>query len=320
MSDWTITQYTPDDRDEWNEFVAKARNSTFLFDRDYMDYHADRFADCSLMARRRGKLLAVLPADITATDATLHSHRGLTYGGWVMAPKHFDATDMLELTDVWLDWCRNSGIKSIDYKPLPSIYAAAPSDDDIYALWRAGAGVGEVNLSAAIRLDANPGFDSIQRSKLRRALAAGAEVDELTTDAEIAEFHALLSGCLAERHDAAPVHTCTELQLLHGRFPRNIRFFGVRSGGALQAAICVYDSARVRHCQYTATTAEARKANLLTPLTAYLIDTAPAGTAYFDFGTSNEERGRVLNTGLYAFKASFGASGIAHLRLHLNIQ
>jgi hypothetical protein len=33
----------------WNEFVAHAKNATFLFHRDFMEYHSDRFEDYSLL-------------------------------------------------------------------------------------------------------------------------------------------------------------------------------------------------------------------------------------------------------------------------------
>ena len=46
-----INLYTSSDRDEWNDFVSHAKNSHFMFHRDYMEYHADRFSDFSLMAR-----------------------------------------------------------------------------------------------------------------------------------------------------------------------------------------------------------------------------------------------------------------------------
>jgi hypothetical protein len=35
------------------------------------------------------------------------------------------------------------------------------------------------------------------------------------------------------------------------------------------------------------------------------------GARYFDFGVSNEQEGRILNEGLYRFKTSFGAGGVA---------
>ena len=33
---------------------------------------------------------------------------------------------------------------------------------------------------------------------------------------------------------------------------------------------------------------------------------------YFDFGTSNENEGKILNNGLYKFKTEFGGGGAVH--------
>ena len=49
-----IIRYTPDKANEWNKFIAKSKNGTFLFDRNYMDYHSDRFHDYSLLFYREG--------------------------------------------------------------------------------------------------------------------------------------------------------------------------------------------------------------------------------------------------------------------------
>ena len=48
-------------------FLDTPKNATFLFRRDYMDYHRDRFADHSLMIFRGEKLAALLPANRAAT-------------------------------------------------------------------------------------------------------------------------------------------------------------------------------------------------------------------------------------------------------------
>ncbi len=318
MSDLTIRTYTPADAAMWNEFVASARNATFLFDRRYMDYHADRFADRSLIAMRRDKPVALLPADIT-DDGVLHSHRGLTYGGWILPRRHFDATDMLRLFDEMIQWCRAEGISAIDYKPLPAIYATAPSGEDLYALWRHGATCTECNISATIDITANPGMDTLQRRKMSKCALRGIEIREFSSNGDIRGFHRLLSSCLEERYGATPVHSAEELILLHERFADHIRFFGSALNGIIGAAICVYDTAKVRHCQYICSSPEGRKNDLLTPLTAHLISTILPGQRYMDFGTSNEHAGRVLNEGLYAYKASYGATGTVHTRYLLDI-
>lgn len=55
-----IERYTADQKAIWNQFVLNSKNGTFLFDRNYMDYHSDRFEDYSLMIYRKGKLYSLL--------------------------------------------------------------------------------------------------------------------------------------------------------------------------------------------------------------------------------------------------------------------
>ena len=47
-----IRRYHTADQPLWDDYVSRARNATFLFYRAYMDYHADRFLDHSLMVYR----------------------------------------------------------------------------------------------------------------------------------------------------------------------------------------------------------------------------------------------------------------------------
>src|SRR4051794_39650681 len=78
-----VRRYTPALQAQWDEFISRARNATFLFNREYMEYHAERFLDHSLMLHQGKDLVAVLPANMDA-DGVLASHDGLTYGGLVV--------------------------------------------------------------------------------------------------------------------------------------------------------------------------------------------------------------------------------------------
>lgn len=42
-----IRKYNDAYKEVWNAYVEHARNATFLFNRNYMDYHSDRFKDYS---------------------------------------------------------------------------------------------------------------------------------------------------------------------------------------------------------------------------------------------------------------------------------
>lgn len=297
--------------------AAASRSSTFLFQRGFMDYHADRFEDCSFLAYKDSRLMALLPANIS-DDGILHSHAGLSYGGWLLPQRHLDGADLLEIFQTAIAEWRKMGIKALDYKPLPFIYAAQPSQEDRYALFRLGAELQECNLSAAINLRSPGGYNQQQRRHLAKASKLGAVLRELSIS-EIDDFMKLLEECLRERHGVAPVHTAEEMHLLAERFPNNIRFHAAILSGKIQAAVCVFRSRRVAHAQYIATSPEGRQLNLLAPLFDFLIENVYNDCEYFDFGISNEDHGLYLNAGLLRQKYSYGATGVAYERYLLEI-
>ena len=90
-----IVRYSPDMAAEWDNFVANTKNATFLHLRGYMDYHSDRFNDYSLIALKNNRIIGALPAN--RENSTLFSHKGLTYGSWLVPTKHFDITTMLAI-------------------------------------------------------------------------------------------------------------------------------------------------------------------------------------------------------------------------------
>lgn len=315
--DIEIVRYNDDLKGEWDEFVSSSRNSSFLFMRDYMDYHSNRFLDCSWIVRKGGSIKAILPANIT-DDGVLHSHQGLTYGGWILPVSHIDGGDLLDYFVCACGIWRDMGIKMLDYKPMPYIYALRPSQEDIYSLFRLGATVSEVNLSVSIDYSSPGVYNKLRRRTLQKTSHLREKVVEMQ-DPEL--MMAVLEKCLAERHDTKPVHTLEEMRMLKSRFPGQIRFFGIPSEkqNSMAAVVCVYDTGIVAHVQYIATTEEGRMNNLLTPLFTVLIRDVYSERRYFDFGTSNENNGQYLNGGLLRQKASFGASGVAYMRYSLKL-
>ena len=310
ITEWNIRRYWPEDSELWDRLVAESRQGTLLHMRGYMDYHSDRFKDCSLIASRKGKPTAILPADL-ASDGTLRSHGGLTYGGWLTPLFHFDGSDMLELFEALAKWCSENHIHEIIYKAVPHIYHRIPAEEDLYALFRFGAITKTVNLSSVIDMREIPAFNTQQKRHLKKASTLTPWIRE-TSDAS--EFMPILKECLKDRHDAAPVHSETELQLLKDRFPQGIRLYlaGTGRGGEPEAAVCIYDTNSVAHCQYIATSESGRQNGILTYLFHHLIDNVFASHRYFDFGTSNEDAGRVLNSGLLHQKTGLGGRGVAY--------
>lgn len=318
---WNIMPYDASHLKEWDEFVDASRNATFLFKRGYMDYHAPRFSDSSLMAYRHGKLAAVLPANITGN--TLHSHKGLTYGGWLWRKEGLDTADIFSLWREWLKYCKAGGIEEIEYKPLPYIYASMPSQEDLYMLFLSGAQLIRTDMSTAVDLNHNPGFNKLQTRHLKGA-SDRVQVRRIVTEIpkEVESFHKLLTRCLMERHTTAPVHSLEEMRLLAMRFPENIKFWEAkdRKRGEIIAGICVYETSICAHCQYIASSAEGRELNALSVIVEDIESYCrEKGIRYLDFGISNEKEGRELNIGLNRQKTSYGGSGVAYQRYRINV-
>lgn len=311
-----IERYSPAFASRWDEMVRNSRNATFLLQRGYMDYHADRFKDASLIVYHKGKPVALLPA-CEREGGVISSHAGLTYGGWILPQGHLNGVRLLEIFGLTADYLRREGFKQLIYKPVPHIYARRPSQEDLYAIWRLGGTLTARLLSSAIDLKEPLRFDMSKRQQVRKAYAAGWKAEESDW---LSDFWKLLSDCLEARHGAAPVHSLAEMELLRSRFPKNIRLFTVADAdGTIHAGCVVYDTGLVAHSQYAATSAIGRENYLLTFLYHHLITEVFAGHAYFDFGTSNEAGGRVLNDGLLAQKFALGGTGAVYDTYTLNL-
>lgn len=312
----TVEAYTPEMEREWNDHVATSRNGTFLLDRRYMDYHADRFCDASMVARDdHGRLLALLPA--CREGDTVYSHRGLTYGGWVVAHRRCDALDMLEIWDAMTDRLRADGVKHLIYKPVPHIYHRAPAEEDIYAAVRSGAQLSSTLISSVIDLTDPIPMDQGSRQRARRALDSGLTFGA-STDWE--GFWQVLTQLLATRYGSSPVHNLDEIRLLASRFPNNIKLFTVTDEGEILAGVVVYITDTTVHSQYTAASPRGKELSVLPGLYRYIMD-AFSGTEqrWFDFGTSNEDGGREVNAGLLRQKCSYGGRAVVYPTLTLDL-
>lgn len=311
-----IERYRPELKEEWDVFVSNAKNATFLFRRNYMDYHSDRFEDFSLIARNeKGNIVAILPAN--RRDAVLESHGGLTYGGWVGGYKGFDILALMSIQNEAECFLRNHGINEILYKAIPYIYTEIPAEEDRYMLFRRRASLVGSQISSAINLATPGGLDKSQRRKCKIAVGEGITVEE---SIDFATYWGILSDLLQERYSTAPVHTLAEIELLHSRFPDNIKLFLARRAGQTLGGVVMYLSSGVAHVQYIAATQQGKDANALVVLFDYLIELyRREGYRWFDFGISTERQGSYLNEGLIRQKISLGGRGVVYEIFKINL-
>ncbi len=302
-----IRRYRREDKELWNSFVNKARNATFLFDRNYMDYHADRFDDNSFMFYHKGKLKAVLPANVAGD--TLYSHQGLTYGG-LLLDKKANVEDVLECFDSLNSWLRENGISKVIYKALPWIYQQYPSEEDLYALtWKCKAQLISRDISSSIVIDNKLKFAESRKSGIRKALSLNIEVGESN---DVDGFWHVLEDNLGNRYNAKPVHTANEMKLLMSRFPNNIRLYVAKMNGEIVGGTLIYVTPQVVHTQYISASVEGKKHGALDLLFDYIINKVYANCRYFDFGKSTEQGGAYLNEPLIFQKEGFGGRGVCY--------
>jgi GNAT acetyltransferase-like protein len=290
-------------RAAWDELVQSSKNGTFLFRRDYMEYHADRFEDGSLVARQAADKppLALLAA--SRHGATLDSHGGLTYGGWVCDGR-MTASLMLELFDELRRFLQSWGVTLLRYRPVPHVYHRAPAEEDLYALAQHGAQLVRRAPLSVIDLG-RPLTAQVRRARgAQKARAHGVECRESD---ELSEYWTLLATVLRETYDASPVHTLEEISELRNRFPGNIRLFGSYAGDRLVAGVLVFETETVARAQYIASSAEGKRVAALDLLFEHLLRRVYADKRWFDLGTSAGPGVGGLNSGVIEFKESLGA-------------
>jgi hypothetical protein len=292
--------------------IARSRNGIFLFFRDYMEYHSDRFQDASLLFFDGNDLLAVLPANRNGDQVI--SHGGLTFGG-VISQHSLGASAMLELFDVLREWLRGQGVSTLLYKPVPHIYHRTPAQEDLYALFRCGARLVRRDLSSTLDMACRPPIQPLRQRQLKR----GKRTFVVRESHDYGAFMDLVSSVLTTKYNVAPTHTSQELELLSGRFPQNIRLYGACRGEQLCAGVLVYESPNVAHAQYIAGSDEAKREGALECIFDELLERRYATIRYFDWGISTEQAGQWLNPGLVRNKEGYGARGVVYDSYELDL-
>lgn len=307
MKNYGVKRYQESDYDSWNTFVNQAKNATFLFHRDFMEYHKDRFEDFSLMVLEGKKTVAVLPAN--RTGERICSHHGLTYGGLVYKENLKLASVILVFKAV-LFYLSENKITKIQLKTLPSIYHNKPAEELNYALFLAEAQLIRRDTLAIIDLSKPFQFSKIRKRGIQKGMSNGLTIKEESNFESF--WNQVLIPNLELKYNAEPVHTLFEIQLLKKHFDKNIRQFNVYFNNQIVAGTTIFESENVAHCQYISKYDEQENLGSLDFLFEYLINNVFAHKRFFDFGISNENQGKILNSGLSYWKESFGANIVVH--------
>lgn len=309
-----IKLYTSDYKEIWDDFVRKSKNGTFLFFRDFIEYHGNRFNDYSLLFYEADRLVAMMPGNIS--DKVYYSHQGLTYGGLIMS-RDTTAVNILDLFKVLTVTFRHQGIKKIVYKAVPHIYHRLPAEEDLYALFRYGGVISERNISSTILLFEKTDYSDSRKNGLKKAVKNDLKVGR---SEDLSGFWKILTNNLRERYNKEPIHSLSEITYLQDKFRNQIHLFSVTdSNGIMLGGCLVFVMENIVHAQYTAATEEGKKKGAIDMVIDHIINTAYANKQYFDYGTSTENKGQYLNESLIYQKEGFGGRGIVYDTYTINL-
>ena len=267
-----------------------------------MEYHQDRFDDYSLMVFKKEKLIAILPAN--KIKNVVHSHQGLTYGGFVLS-KSIKFEIVLEAFKEVLKFLHNNQIETLVIKQLPSIYTALPSDEVQYIMFLLHAELIKRDTLSVIDLHEKLKMSHNRLEGLKRAYKHHLIIKE--ESAFDVFWNEILIINLQKKHHAKPVHSLEEITLLKKRFPNQIRQFNVYHDNKIVAGSTVFETKNVAHIQYISANDDKNKLGSLDYLFVSLIENVFKDKKYFDFGISNENQGLQINKGLQFWKEGFGA-------------
>ena len=301
MKNYTVRIYSSEYFELWNAFISTAKNATFLFHRDFMEYHADRFEDFSLLVFEGEKLVSVIPAN--RVGQTIFSHQGLTYGGFVFSDDLVTFEIDLIIAEVIL-YLKENQIKEFSIKEIVSIYLKEGKMETQQSLVKNGAELVETKMNLAI--DFNSNF-KVSKSKLKhynriKSIGLSIRNEENLTDF----WNKVLCPRLEQKFNIKPVHSLKEIIGLKNKFPENIYQYSVYKDEEILAGITVFKTNTVIKSQYGATTEKGEKYRALDYLYITLIDKYKSQLDFFDMGTVNDNSELGYNFGLLNQKKELG--------------
>ncbi len=299
---FVVKQYKKEYKQEWDSFVKTAKNATFLFQRDFIDYHSDRFEDFSLMVYKGDKLYALLPANKKGNNVI--SHQGLTYGSFVLqdSAKLFYSFNAFKKV---LEFLYNEEIKKLDMRVIPSFYNNVPSDELEYILFKANAKTIKSDVILLIDYKNPLSFIKSRRQAIRRGAKNNLiiKIEDNYNDF----WNTILIPNMYNKYKVKPIHSLNEIKELASKFPENIKQFNVYKDEELVAGSTIFITKTTIHPQYISANIEKNTLESLDFLYNHIINLYKDEKSFFDFNTSSEDSGNLINKGIIFWKESFGA-------------
>lgn len=305
MKQYQVRLYQPQDFTLWNTFISVAKNATFLFHRNFMEYHSNRFQDYSLIVLDGEKVVAVLPAN--RVGDTVYSHQGLTYGGLVLNQKA-KLSAVISIFKSVLQYLNENSIDKLILKTVPNFYSDYFSEELEYCLFIVQAKLNRRDALSVVDLSKVILFDNSRMEGVKKGIKNELVVKEVSTFDLF--WKEILIPNLALKHNATPIHTLSEITKLKQDFPNNIRQFNVYKNDDIIGGTTVFVNNKVVHSQYISGNETKSVNGSLDFLHHYLMKEVFKDFHFYDLGICNEYEGRKINSGLLFWKESFGAKTV----------
>ncbi len=309
----SIETYESKYKSQWDSFIDVSKNATFLFKRDFMDYHSSRFQDSSFLIFKDLKLVALFPANIEAKN--LYSHKGLTYGGLVVK-ENIKFNHFLDIFKSLLEFCYNNSFKKLFIKEIPSIYNSNFSYELDYLSFITNGNIYRKDIISVIELNKRIKISKDRVQGYKRGVKNNLKIVETNNFREF--WNKILKPNLSKKHSIFPVHSIYEIERLKSSFGKNIRQFNVYHMDNLVAGTTIFQTKNVIHVQYTGSNKDKNILGSLDFLFYNLIIDTFSDYKFFDFGNSNEKEGKKVNSGLLYWKEGFGARSISQNFYEIN--
>lgn len=306
---------------KWDKFVENnSCNGTFLQTRNFLNYHNNRFEDCSLFIYKgTSDILAVIPAAEIIEDGhkVFNSHVGSTFGGIVFNKQFYNLKHIIPIFEVLENYLKEKGFEKIILKQTAQIFASKDNDLlEYFFFQKKYHHYSEISFVIPLEKynsDIPSNFNGSRRRDYNYSLKNGFTFRKLESDSEVTDFYNLLCENML-KFDTKPVHSLEELlDFKNNRLRDIVEFWGTYRDEKLMAGSMTFlfknNNKTVFHTQYLASSQENLELFPNNFNDANLIKVAKErGYDIFSFGTSTLEHGAVLNEKLAEFKEGFGTT------------
>lgn len=319
MSAYQINLYKDSDYSDWDTFVLEnSANGTFLQSRRFLSYHPEeRFQDYSLIVKdEKDHIVSVIPGCVIYDNGkkVFSSHKGSTFGGPVIAKKHYNLQKSTEIIEAVEEYLKAEGFGIIEYKTTPSVFSKERSDlleyVFYYEKYTSYAAMSLAVDYAHYNDNVYSNLSQGKRTDVNNCKKAGMTCRKIDTAEEIACMYDILCETL-EKYDAKPVHSVEELlDFKDNRLKDNVGFFGIFLDDEMVAgSMMFYFENNVAHTQYLCAKSEYNKLSPMSFLYYCMLEEMKAmGFNMLSWGGTTEENGTVINMGLARSKEAYGST------------